>query len=45
LLVEAIKSFPELPQKLVEATRTLDALSGLYEQAARDAATHRRTRR
>jgi predicted MarR family transcription regulator len=45
LLVAAIKSFPELPQKLIDATRTVEVLTGLYEQAARDAATHRRSRR
>lgn len=45
LLVAAIKSFPELPHKLTDTTHTLEVLTGLYEQAARDAATHRRTRR
>ena len=45
LLVAAIKSFPELPQKLTDAARTMEVLTGLYEQAARDAATYRRTRR
>jgi predicted MarR family transcription regulator len=45
LLVAAIKSFPKLPQKLADATRTLEVLTALYEQASRDAATHRRTRR
>jgi predicted MarR family transcription regulator len=45
LLVAPVKSFPELPEKLTDATHTLEVLTGLYEQAARNAATHRRTRR
>lgn len=45
LLVEAIKSVPNFTQKLEEATRTLELLTGIYEQAARVAATHRRTNR
>ena len=45
LLLAAVKLFPKLPEKLAETTRTLEVLTGLYEQAARDAATHRRTRR
>jgi predicted MarR family transcription regulator len=44
LLVAAIKSFPGLPQKLTAAARTMEVLTSLYEQAARDAATYRRTR-
>lgn len=43
LLIAAIKSVPNFPQKLEEATRTLDLLTGIYEQAARIAATHRRS--
>jgi len=45
LLVAAIRSFPELPRRLAAATQTVEILTVLYEQAARDAATHRRTRR
>lgn len=44
LLVASVRSSPELPEKLADATRALDVLTGLYEQVARDAATHRRTR-
>ena len=43
LLVEAIESVPDFTHKLEEATRTLDLLTGIYEQVARVAATHRRT--
>jgi predicted MarR family transcription regulator len=45
LLVEAIESVPDFTQKLEEATRTLELLTGIYEQVARVAATHRRTYR
>lgn len=43
LLIAAIKSVPNFDEKLEEATRTLDLLTGIYEQAARIAATHRRS--
>ena len=43
LLIEAINSVPNFTQKLEEATRTLELLTGIYEQVARVAATHRRT--
>jgi len=43
LLVDAIESVPSFPQRLEEATRTLELLTGIYEQMARVAATHRRT--
>jgi predicted MarR family transcription regulator len=43
LLVDAISSVPNFPQRLEEATRTLELLTGIYEQVARVAATHRRT--
>ena len=42
LLIKAIASVPNFPQKLQEATRALDLLNGIYEQVARVAATHRR---
>lgn len=42
LLVEQINSLPGFTERLAEATRTLNILSGLYEEAARVAATHRR---
>jgi len=45
LLIDAIESVPNFPQRLEEATRTLELLTGIYEQVARVAATHRRTRR
>jgi predicted MarR family transcription regulator len=45
LLVDAIESVPNLPQRLEEATKTLELLTGIYEQMARSAATHRRTGR
>ena len=45
LLIEAIDSVPNFPAKLDEATRTLELLTGIYEQVARAAATHRRSRR
>ncbi|MDB6157494.1 MAG: hypothetical protein JWO04_1200 [Gammaproteobacteria bacterium] len=42
LLIDAIKSVPELAHRLEEATRTLELMTGIYAQAARAAATHRR---
>ena len=45
LLVDAIQSVPNFPQRLEDATRTLELLSGIYEHVARVAATHRRTGR
>ena len=41
LLIEAVASVPNFPLKLEEATRTLELLTGIYEQVARVAATHR----
>jgi predicted MarR family transcription regulator len=43
LLIAAIKSVPNFAEKLQDATRTLELLTGIYEQAARVAATHRRS--
>ena len=45
LLIDAIRSVPNFTIKLEEATRTLELLTGIYEQVARVAATHRRTKR
>lgn len=42
LLIAAIESVPEFSHRLEEATRTLNLLSGIYEEVARVAATHRR---
>ena len=42
LLIAAIVGAPEFAHHLAEATRTLNLLSGIYEQVARIAATHRR---
>jgi len=41
LLIDAVKSVPELAHRLEDATRTLELMTGLYTQAARAAATHR----
>ena len=42
LLIEAVTRVPEMAAKLKEAARTLELMTGIYEQAARAAATHRR---
>lgn len=42
LLLAAIQNLPGFSERLAEATRTLNLLSGLYEEVARVAATHRR---
>jgi predicted MarR family transcription regulator len=42
LLIEAIESVPSMPERMREATRTLNLLCGIYEEVARVAATHRR---
>jgi predicted MarR family transcription regulator len=42
LLMTAIESLPGFAGRLAEATRTLNLLSGIYEEVARTAATHRR---
>jgi predicted MarR family transcription regulator len=41
LLIEAIGNVPGFAARLAEAARTLNLLSGIYEEAARAAATHR----
>jgi predicted MarR family transcription regulator len=42
LLIAAIQGVPGYAARLVEATRALNLLSGIYEEVARVAATHRR---
>ena len=42
LLIAAIGGVPGFAARLEEATRTLNLLSGIYEEVARVAATHRR---
>lgn len=41
LLIKAVQSVPDLGVRLQEATDTLELLTGIYEQVARSAATHR----
>ncbi len=42
LLVDAIRRVPELAQRLEDVAQTLELMTGIYAQAARAAATHRR---
>ena len=42
LLIQAIEGVPGFADRLAEATRTLNLLSGIYEEISRVAATHRR---
>lgn len=42
LLIAAIGNLPGFADRLAEASRTLNVLTGIYEEAARVAATHRR---
>jgi predicted MarR family transcription regulator len=42
LLISAVEGVPGFAGRLAEATRTLNLLSGIYEEVARVAATHRR---
>ncbi len=42
LLIGAIENLPSFADRLAEAARTLNLLSGIYEEASRVAATHRR---
>jgi predicted MarR family transcription regulator len=42
LLIAQIEGVPGFSARLAEATRALNLLSGIYEEAARVAATHRR---
>lgn len=41
LLIKAVQSVPDLGLRLQEATSTLELMTGIYEQVARGAATHR----
>lgn len=41
LLIEAVVRVPDLAKRLQDAMHTLDLMTGIYEQAARAAATHR----
>ena len=43
LLIAAIENLPGFAERLTEATRTLNVLTGIYEEIARQAATHRRS--
>ncbi|MEZ5798224.1 MAG: winged helix DNA-binding protein [Paracoccaceae bacterium] len=42
LLIAAVEGLPGFAQRLSEVSRTLNLLSGIYEEVARTAATHRR---
>lgn len=42
LLIEAVTRVPNLTSRLAESAHTLELMTGIYEQAARAAATHRR---
>ena len=42
LLIAAVEGVPGFAERLAEASRTLNLLSGIYEEVARVAATHRR---
>ncbi|MBL9055944.1 MAG: winged helix DNA-binding protein, partial [Rhodobacteraceae bacterium] len=42
LLIAAVGNVPGFAARLAEATRTLNLLSGIYEEISRVAATHRR---
>ena len=42
LLIAAVRTLPGFAERLEEAAATLTVLSGIYEEAARVAATHRR---
>jgi len=41
LLIESVRRLPELAKRLPDAAHALDLMTGIYEQAAREAATHR----
>lgn len=42
LLIQAVETVPGFADRLAEATRTLNLLSGIYEEVARVAATYRK---
>lgn len=41
LLIKEVQSLPDFGGRLDEATKTLEFMTGIYEQVARSAATHR----
>ena len=41
LLIQSVGRQPELAKRLPDAAHALDLMTGIYEQAAREAATHR----
>ena len=41
LLIRSVSKLPELAKTLPDAAHTLDLMTGIYEQAVREAATHR----
>ncbi len=41
LLIDSVARLPELAKRLPDAAHALDLMTGIYEQAAREAATHR----
>jgi predicted MarR family transcription regulator len=41
LLIQSVGRLPELAKRLPDAAHALDLMTGIYEQAAREAATHR----
>ena len=41
LLIASVGRLPELAKRLPDAAHALDLMTGIYEQAAREAATHR----
>lgn len=41
LLIQSVARLPELARHLPDAAHALDLLTGIYEQSAREAATHR----
>ena len=42
LLIDAVTRVPDLAARLEDAAHTLELMTGIYDQAARSAATHRR---
>lgn len=42
ILIAAVETVPDLARRLDAASRALELMTGLYDQAARTAATHRR---
>lgn len=42
VLLDALQTVPDMPERLTEVAQVLNLLSGIYAEAARTAATHRR---